>query len=336
MNRILYIGNKLSRTGRTVTTIDTLTPLLEQLGYRVRTASHFSNKLLRSFDMLWRTASSLRWAQVVLIDTYSTQNFWYAVFVARLCQLCQVKYIPILHGGNLPQRLHTHPQTTSLFLSKAYQVVCPSAYLCDAFAKANFNNFQLIPNSIDLKNYLFTKREKLKPKLLWVRSFDQVYHPEMALEVLETIQQRYPEASLTMVGPEKDGSLQRCQQIAAFKNLNVQFTGLMSKSEWIALSATHDIFINTSRTDNLPVSIIEAMALGLPVVSTNVGGISYMIDHLATGVLVEQGAADEMALAIEQLLNDQKLVMQLTQMALESVRKYDWSNIQGEWKRLLQ
>src|SRR6187431_1515693 len=99
MKQVLYIGNKLSKHGITPTTIEILGPLLEKEGYIISYSSAQKNKFLRITAMLW----SVFWHQksdYVLIDTYSTSNFWYAFATSQLCRILKLKYIPILHGGN--------------------------------------------------------------------------------------------------------------------------------------------------------------------------------------------------------------------------------------------
>ena len=99
----------------------------------------------------------------------------------------------------------------------------------------------------------------------------------MAVKVLQQLQKQYPSATLTMVGPDKDGSLQTTKDFAKSLGITVNFSGQLTKEEWWELASKHDIFINTTHFDNTPVSVMEAMALGLPVVSTNVGGIPYLL-----------------------------------------------------------
>ncbi len=99
-------------------------------------------------------------------------------------------------------------------LAKQQINVAPSGYLYNAFAKAGFSNIKHIPNTIELENYPFKERLVFKPNLLWVRSFAEIYNPLMAIKVLEKLLQKYPEATLTMVGPDKDGSLALCEEYA--------------------------------------------------------------------------------------------------------------------------
>lgn len=337
MKNILYIGNKLASKGRTVTTIDVLGPLLQTEGFQLRYASSVRNVSARLLHMMRATFLSRNWAHYVLIDTYSTRNFWYAITVGRLCKSLKIKYIPILHGGNLPERLSKNRKAVKNYIDKAHAVVSPSDYLIDAFAKAGFQQLIKIPNHIDLKAYNFKERTFFEPRLLWVRSFDEIYNPEMAIEVLDIISRQYPKAKLCMVGPDKDGSMKKCISMAAQKNLNVEFTGLLDKEDWIYMSADYDVFINTSNFDNLPVSILEAMALGLPVVSTNVGGIPYLIDNLKNGLLVKRYQSKEMAEQVLNLIqNNDKASIAIAQKARKTAEKFDWDKVKQSWLQLFK
>jgi hypothetical protein len=111
VSRILYIGNKLSAHGNNLSYIETLGPLLEDSGYVLSYASDHSNKAFRFADMLISVFNQSRKVDVVIIDTYSTLNYWYAIAVAKLCVVFGIPFIPILHGGNLPHRINTSPNT---------------------------------------------------------------------------------------------------------------------------------------------------------------------------------------------------------------------------------
>ncbi len=283
MKQLLYIGNQLSSRGGTPTSIDVLAPLLVEEGFEVKTASVNPGKLQRLKEMLLLVMRNRKTADYVLIDTYSTQNFWYAVFVASLCRRLGLRYIPILHGGDLPGRLQRSAAVSKKLFAGAFTNVAPSTYLLSRFKQSGFTNLQYIPNSIRLEDYPFKRRPQLKPRLLWVRSFAEVYNPLLALQVLEILLLKYPDAELCMLGPEKDETLKICRRMAEEKELPVRFFGRMSKQHWIQLSAEYDIFLNTTNVDNTPVSVIEAMALGLPVVSTGVGGMPFLLKDKETG-----------------------------------------------------
>jgi glycosyltransferase involved in cell wall biosynthesis len=312
-----------------------LAPLLGKECFQVKTASAKKNKLFRLIDMLWLVYKNRRTTNYVLIDTYSTQNFWYAYAVAQLCQRLNLKYIPILHGGKLPARLENSPKVSKKVFEKAFLNVAPSLYLKTVFQQKGFLNVQYIPNSIHLENYPFKERPQLHPKLLWVRAFDEIYNPTQAVKVLELLLPDYPDAELCMVGPVKDDSWKNCIRYSRLHSLPVRFMGRLAKEDWIALSEECDIFLNTTNIDNTPVSVIEAMALGLPVVSTNVGGLPYLITADIDGVLVPPNDPERMAEAIKNMLKRPEHSLERTRAAKKKVEAFDWERVKVLWKEVL-
>lgn len=333
--RILYIGNKLAVHGRTPTNIDTLGPLLEQEGYILFYSSNRKNKPLRLFDMLYSIWRYRKTIDIVLIDTYSTSAFYFAWLCGWWCHKLNIKYIPILHGGNLPVRFSDNPGMCRRLFGKSHINVCVSQYLLEYLEKDSFKG-TVISNSIEIQNYPFKFRSTIQPNLLWVRAFHQTYNPQLAIEVLEMLCKEYPGAHLTMVGPELDDSMNKCKELVGEKKLagNITFTGKLSKQEWIKLSTQCDVFINTSNYDNLPVSLLEAMALGLSVVSTDVGGIKYMIQHGVNGLLAEPANANALKDCMIRLLNDNNLAEAISKNGRNYAEPYDWHITKKQWQTL--
>jgi glycosyltransferase involved in cell wall biosynthesis len=332
---LLYIGNKLSHKGVTVTSIETLGSFLRAEGIIVYTASSVKNKLFRLLDMLYKTLVLSRKVSVVIIDTYSTQNFYFAVAVAGLCKLMRLPYIPILRGGNLPSRLEKNPRMCASLFNGAKTIVAPSKYLMESFRNHGYTNLTFIPNTIEIEKYPFKLRTTVKPELLWVRSFAEIYNPMLALEIVKKLEVLGIHASLCMVGPEKDGSLLKCRTEVKKFNLPVTFTERLDKSDWIKLSRNYSIFINTTDFDNTPVSVIEAMALGLPIVSTNVGGMPYLIANNETGVLVPPKNADAFVEVIDRLLKNPALAESLSRSARKQAELFAWQKVKNNWFALL-
>ncbi|MEZ4858011.1 MAG: glycosyltransferase family 4 protein [Flavobacteriaceae bacterium] len=334
--KVLYIGNQQTQSSKaTLTTIDTLSKNLKGEGFHVISASGKKNKILRLLDMLFTVLINRKNTVSVLIDTYSTQNFWYAVAVGNLCRLLHLPYIPILHGGNLPERLQKNPFQSKKFFHGAKACVAPSHYLLNAFKEQGYTNVVFIPNSIEIDKYPLKKRESILPKLLWVRSFAEIYNPLLALKVIERVIEIYPMATLCMVGPDKDGSLQLCKAYAQRKKLPVMFTGKLPKEEWLQLSQSYDIFINTTLFDNTPVSVIEAMALGLPVISSKVGGIPYLLEHKENALLVASNDQEAFVEAIIFLCYHTSEVKAITKNARTKVEQFDWQKVKQHWLTLL-
>jgi len=335
MKNLLYIGNKLSQTGKTVTTIETLSKNLSAEGFKVKSVSSITNKWLRFLDMLFAVVRYAKWADYVLIDTYSTQNFYFAYGTSQLCRLFKVKYLPILHGGNLPNRLNNSPKLSKAIFKNAFINIAPSGYTQAAFNIKGFNNVIVVPNTIILENYTFKSREINTVKLLWVRSFSKLYNPKLAVDILHLLDKKNIKSALCMVGPDNDGSLQETKDYAKSLNLDVVFTGKLSKKEWIKLSEKYNIFINTTNFDNMPVSVIEAMALGLPIVSTDVGGLPYLIKNNIDGLLVKRNNANDFVDAIINLKNDSKKTEVITKNARKTAAQFQWQKVKELWNSTL-
>ncbi len=271
----------------------------------------------------------------ILIDAYSTQNFIYLRIVSKIAALRAIDYYPMLHGGNLPARLKSHPKIGKRIFTNSKKNISPSLYLQDFFLKEGFDNTVYIPNSIDMLDYKFVERKSIEPNILWVRAFAKIYNPLLALTTLKSLLVTYPKATLTMVGPKRDESYEECIAFAKAEQLPVTFTGKLSKQEWINIAQRHDLFLNTTDFDNMPVSLIEAMALGIPIISTNVGGIPYLIEHEQEGLLVNSNASSEMLNGIKSLIENPGLVSVLSQQGRKKAETFNWEIVKSKWKKTL-
>ena len=209
-------------------------------------------------------------------------------------------------------------------------------YLFHPFEKRYPDNTIYISNTINLLKYDYVERNALHPKILWVRSLSSIYNPEMAIRCVAMLKEKYPMVSLTMVGPDKENLLQDCRNLTEKLGITVAFLGKLEKDDWIKLSRDFSIFINTSNYDNMPISLIEAMALGLPVVTTNVGGIPFLVENEKTAMLVNQEDTNEMANAIDRLLSDKELSLKISKNARILVESFDWEIVKNKWQVILQ
>ncbi|MGH9802004.1 MAG: glycosyltransferase family 4 protein, partial [Blastocatellia bacterium] len=120
-----------------------------------------------------------------------------------------------------------------------------------------------------------------------------------------------------------------------FVGENVLMTGGVPNSEVPQWLDRGDIFLNTTNVDNAPVSVIEAMACGLPVVSTNVGGLPYLLEDGEDALLVPPDDAEAMAAAVRRLLIEPGLAERLSRNARRKAESFDWSNVLPMWRDLL-
>jgi glycosyltransferase involved in cell wall biosynthesis len=145
------------------------------------------------------------------------------------------------------------------------------------------------------------------------------------------------DAHLCMVGPDKDGSMEQVEKLVDELNLtgSVSFTGKLSKSDWVSLSKEYDIFINTTNFDNHPVSVIESMALGLPVVSTNVGGIPFLIKNNIDGLLVPPKDVSMFVKGVNQYISNPDIAKNISLTARKKAEGFSWQEVKFKWHEVI-
>jgi len=335
MKKILYVGNDLKHKFINTTVMRTLGPALEQEGYTVYYTSPKKNKVLRLLDMIISVLRYGRRVDVVFIDTYSTLNFYYALTVSWLAALFKLPYIPILHGGNLVTRIKSSPILAHRIFDNAHINISPSRFLYEAFKTHHYDNVIYVPNFLKIEQYPLVEKTYDRLNILWVRSLESMYNPKLALLVMKQLKESGYDARLCMVGPDRDGQKADLSGFARDHHLDVSFTGKLSKADWIDTSKDYNLFLNTTNIDNMPVSVIEAMALGFPIVSTNVGGLPYLIDQNENGILVQPNNIDAMTKAITELWTDKVRLKAMSAKARKTAETFDWHEVKAKWIAVL-
>ena len=159
---ILYIGNDLASKTNYNTSMNNLSNHLYISGIGVFRGSSKSNKVIRLLDMLWMVFSFRNKVSFVLIDTFSTSNFYYALLTSQLARLLKLKYIPILRGGNLPMRLVNNKTICNLIFNHSHLNIAPSNYLKIEFELYGFSTM-FIPNILEIEKYKFKNRFSCNP-----------------------------------------------------------------------------------------------------------------------------------------------------------------------------
>ena len=248
-----------------------------------------------------------------------------ALFAARLFRK---KSLLNYRSGEAEDHLHRWSSAVRT-LRLADEIVVPSGYLVKVFGDFGLKCVA-IPNFVDLNRFRFRERMPLQPTFLSNRNFEPLYNVGCILRAFAIIQQQIPEARLTLVG---DGSERaRLEQLSnELKLRNVVFAGRVDPSRMPEFYDANDIYLNSPDIDNMPGSIIEAFACGLPVVTTNAGGIPYMVNDGVTGFMVERGDHEGLATKAISLLKDGVLATKLVSNALKECRKYSWATVRQEW-----
>ena len=333
---VLLIGNFLSGHDGRRTYSEDLAGRLVRMGVRVRRASSWYFKPARMADMVAAALGARGGYRVAVIDVYSGQAFLWAEAAAWAARAAGRPLVLVLHGGRLPEFAARHGARMGRLLRVADAVVAPSAYLKESLGKWR-PDIEVIPNAIELERYPFRLRTQPAPRMVWLRSYHEVYNPVMAVEVLARVRQRAPEARLTMYGADKDGSRADCREAA--RPLGVEealdLRRAIPKEAVGAALAEADVFLNTTNVDNMPVSVVEAMACGLCVVSTRAGGAGRLVEDGKDGLLAEPQDADGMARAVLRVLQEEGLGARLSAAARRKAERHGWDRVAGEWLALL-
>ena len=235
------------------------------------------------------------------------------------------------HSGEAEDHLRRW-RTALPIIRLADKVAAPSLYLVEVFERFGVRA-EVAPNTLDLTRFSFRERRPLRPVLLSNRNLEPLYNVECVLRAFALVQLRAPEARLIVVG---DGS-ERARLHALSVNLgldHVEFFGKVAPKEMPAFYDRADIFLNASDIDNMPVSHLEACACGLPVVTTDAGGIPYILTNERTGLIVARGDFKALAHACLRLLDDGALAARLIRAARAESERYAWASVRCHWLKL--
>jgi glycosyltransferase involved in cell wall biosynthesis len=214
------------------------------------------------------------------------------------------------------------------------RAVVPSPVLRDIFARFGITA-EVVPNTIDLARFAYRPRDPLRPRLISTRNFEPLYNVACTMRAFARIQARYPAASLTLVGSgSQEGAL---RTLAATLGLQrVIFAGKVAPSRMPGFYADADLYVQTPTIDNMPLSLLEAFACGLPAVATRTGGVPVMMRDGVHGQLVPDDDDEAVAAQVIRLLEDPVYARGLAAAARESCHVYAWPVVGPHWRAVYQ
>ena len=236
-------------------------------------------------------------------------------------------------SGEAEDHLRRWSRTAIPTLHRADAVVTPSGFLVDVFARFGVRA-ESISNFVDEEAVRRRPRTTLAPVFLSNRNFQGLYNVPCVLRAFAIIQRRIPAARLIVIGdgPERAHVHDTAHALGL---RNVQFVGAVPPREMGRWYDQADVYLNASDIDNMPNSIIESFACGLPVVTTRAGGIPYVVQHERNGLLVDLGDHEALAAAALRLIDDPALAQRLIAEGLRDVeQQYTWGAVSDRWAAL--
>jgi glycosyltransferase involved in cell wall biosynthesis len=326
-NQTRQLAELLSAERATVVLVQTNAP------YRPAAVAHVpivraACRLLAYLPALWRAA-----AHCDVFHVMANSGWSWHLLAAPAIWIARARGVPVVinyRGGEASDFLARSHAMVSWSMRRVAGLAVPSRFLEEVFSRHGMRA-QVLPNVVDLARFSpAATRPPRPPHLVVARHLEPIYDNETALRAFAIVRQRFPDATLTIAGTGPDEPVLRALAAGLGLGTAVRFAGWLDRDAMAALYRGADASLNASRADNMPNSVLEAMASGVPVVSTNVGGIPFMIDDERTALLVPVGDPQAMATAALRLLDDRALWARLSAAGLDEVQRYTWSRVAPE------
>ncbi|MDN5753856.1 MAG: glycosyltransferase family 4 protein [Nitrosospira sp.] len=295
-------------------------------------------RLLPYLAHLWQSAARVRLFHVMANSGWS----WH-LFAAPAIWIARIRGVPVIinyRGGEADAFFDEAFSWIKPSLRRADAIIVPSGFLEAVFEKRGFPT-RIVPNIIDLGRFraetrLWDSSKTDFPYIIVTRNLEPIYDNATALRAFNIVKRRFPAAKLTLAGsgPEQEA----LEKLAAGLDMTdaVTFTGRVDNESMAALYRSADVMVNPSLVDNMPISILEALASGVPVVSTSVGGVPYLVEHDKTALLVSPQDPDAMADAIFALLDNPARARQISEAGIKSVQQYTWPKVRDRLLRVYE
>lgn len=292
-------------------------------------------RLIPYIFQLWDTAG-----KVQLFHIFANSGWSWHLFAAPAIWIGSARGIPVIvnyRGGEAEVFFERSYRLVKLSLFFVDRVIVPSGFLQSVFTKRNIST-DIIPNIIDMERFsIGTKDKSVRQKTILVsRNLEKIYDNETAIRALKIVVAKLPDVRMIIAGsgPLKSELLSLAVKLGIEKN--IEFVGRVENKDMNSLYARSDIMINPSLVDNMPISILEALASGVAVVSTNVGGVPYLVEHGKTALLVPPQQPEAMANAIITILGNSVLADGLVSEGYKLAERYTWVNVKARlWNTYL-
>lgn len=286
-------------------------------------------RLLPYVTRLWRMTG-----QVDIVHVFANSGWSWQLFAAPAIWIAALRGVPSIvnyRGGEAESYLRRSIGRVRPSMRRASAIVVPSGFLQAVFSRFGIEA-RVIPNIVDLDRFYPSEVPPTgAPHLVIARNLEPIYGIETAIRAMPPLVEEFPGIRLSIAGSGPQET--ELKSLVARLGLEdaVRFTGRLSPDQIAATYRSAHILLNPTTVDNMPNSLLEAMASGLPIVTTNVGGIPYVVEDGVTALFVRPGDSEAMAGRVRDLLTDDALPGRLVQKGLRTVRQYAWPEVREKW-----
>jgi L-malate glycosyltransferase len=268
-------------------------------------------------------------ADVVHVFSASYTSFLLAPLPAMLVARALGRPVVLNYrSGEAPDHLQRSAIARKAIATADLNVV-PSRFLVDVFRGFGIQA-TIVPNIVDPGAFPFRERDPLRPRLVSTRNFDALYNVATTIRAFRLVQQHWPDAALTLVGGGPEEAMLRAL-VKQLELRHVTFAGRMTPNEIAGCYAANDIYIQSPDIDNMPTSVLEAFASGLPVVSTEAGGVPAILTHGEHGLLAPLADHETLGLQVLWLLDNPDHARRLARNAYATMDACTWRAVRTQW-----
>jgi glycosyltransferase involved in cell wall biosynthesis len=277
---------------------------------------------------LWKVAGN-----VDIFHIFANSGLSWFLFAAPAIHIAKIRRTPVIvnyRGGEAESFFKKYFTWVRWSLKFTDLVIVPSGFLRSVFKKWSCKA-EVVPNIINLEKFTPANKEldSTKPVIIVPRNLEPIYDNTAALKAFRHFISEYPDAEMIVTGSGPE--LKMLQNLAVSEGIDskVKFTGKVDNERMVELYQSADITLNPSLADNMPNSILESLASGVPVVTTDVGGIPYLVGNEVTSLFVKPGDYIGMSAALTRLMRDKKLRSKLISNGSELVKQFTWDNVKN-------
>lgn len=332
-NSILFVANYRQSSGGISSQIEILNRSLQQEGYNTGIFSLKGNPLFR-INAIFKLKTVGKDYDIIHIHACSQWGFLPAIVGIRVGKKLGKRVVLTYHGGSANEFFKKHSKLVRKYLGKTDVNIVLSGYLYEVFKRYDIPCVT-IPNIIELKEGVYRERTEVLPHFIGIRSLTPTYNILCTIKAFQKVKQLYPQATLKLLG---DGPLRKELELYVSEQhiSDVSFEGRVPYDKIYDFLDKSDVMLSSPFIDNMPMSLLEGFNAGLLVVSSNVGGVPYMINDGVNGLLFISDNYDEMADKMIEAIKNQERSKKMIRAAHDSLKAYSWESNKEKYSSIYQ
>ena len=336
--KTLIVGTDFKSVRRLKTQGQFLHEALTHYAYDVKIVSRHRNYLRRILDTVIEILKLSRY-DIVIVQVYSTKGIYLECLSVLLGRLKGCKVAATLHGGNIPHQYHTNRVKRfllNLIFRFSNYVTSPSSFIPEQIPRIK-SSCILIRNIIELDQYTYRpKPGDNKIRIFWMRAYHPAYDPLKAVHIAEYLLAQHYDVEMVMAGSDHGLKDELMRYVESGKHADkFTFLDVIDNAGKNEIAASSTVYLNTNLIDNAPVSFLEMIAMGLPIVTTNIGGIPYYVTDHQTALLSADNSVENLASLILELHNNHELKNRMIANGMEFIKEFSRDSVTQKWIELI-